>query len=288
MFNLKFFKILLHFLAWFFAITGVFIIQVVFGLQNIGNQQPVHTSLYLEYLMLNLAWIIALSFPISGLFSASSAYISVLLDKSNRELCYSGKTARSRLTLFLAPAATLGACIALVCLLTMLFVVPNANSRIISLVSIIKTGNVASTNNKTDRTMSIAQLMNQVNQLSLESTQADQEKKNELTLKQNKLMVEVYKKFAIPLLGLLLPILGSILALILSKLRSGQRMLLFLFDIAICLFSWLFLITGEVWGDRGALPPIVGMFLSPMLVAGIISALIKRCSEILASPKVCL
>jgi lipopolysaccharide export LptBFGC system permease protein LptF len=117
----------------------------------------------------------------------------------------------------------------------------------------------------------------------VENSQAGLQQKTGLTLKQNQFMVEVYKKFSIPLLGFLLPILGGLLALFLSKLHSGQRFILFLFNVFILTIIWLFIIAGESWGDRGILPPVAGMFLSPAFAGIVIAALIKRASEILAS-----
>lgn len=270
-------------MIWSFAVFLIFMLQVLLNLPNPGNRQPIQISTCLKYLALNVPWIIVLSLPISGLFSTSSVYISGLLNKTSRQFYFRGKSAISRLSAFLAPAATLGACIAFICLLLALFVVPATNTHISSLAGFMKTGAVPADLPKSDREMSVGDLLKQVNQLSLESGQASQEQKTGLRLKRNQFMVEVYKKFAIPLLGILLPVLGGIMALILSKLRSGQRIFLFLFDILILIFIWLFLVAGESWGDRGVLSPFASMFLTPAFAATIIVALIKRTGEILAS-----
>jgi lipopolysaccharide export LptBFGC system permease protein LptF len=276
-------KLFIHFSVWSFAIITFFMVQVLLGLKNSGNYQPIQISLYLKYLALNLPWIVSLALPISGLFSASDVYISELLNKTTRQFFYSGKTATSKLSTFFAPATILGTFITLVCLLMTLLIIPTTNSGVKSLAFFMKTGTVSSNHAKSDREMSAYELLNQAHRLSLEITNAGQQQKTELKLKQNQFMVEVYKKFTLPLLGILLPLLGSILALILSKLHSGQRFLLFLFDIVILISIYFFLIAGESWGDRGILSPLAGMLLTPTFVAIIIVALIKRTSEILAS-----
>jgi len=95
----------------------------------------------------------------------------------------------------------------------------------------MKTGTAAFDGPQGDREMSVGQLLERAKQTSLESSHANAQKKIEIDLERNRLMVEVYKKFALPLLGFLLPILGGLMALILSKRRSGQWTIQFLFNI---------------------------------------------------------
>jgi lipopolysaccharide export LptBFGC system permease protein LptF len=283
MFKSSFRGILLHFSGWTFAVTLVLIVQILLNLPKIGNQQPIPILIYLEYLALSLAWTVPLSFSIAGLFGSSSFYISRVLKKNSQQDKSSNTSAFCKVARFLKPAATLGAFAFLVCLSLMLFIVPAANSRISKLVFTMQTGTMAPNTATSDRVLNLVRLLAKANQLSLESNQGDQHKRTELRLMKNQYMVEAYKILAIPLLGLLLPVLGALLALILSKLRSNQRILLFLFDVFVLIFIWLLLIVGESWGDRGLLSPFASMFLSPIIAALIIAALIKRASEILAS-----
>jgi hypothetical protein len=283
MFKRTYATISIHFLVWFSGITFILFLQLVLSLKEFGFKEPIQVSLYLRYLLLNLAWIVSLSLPLSGLFSSSSAYISGLLDRRAQDIHHDGKTQFSGLASFLAPAAALGFSVALICLAMCLFVVPSANLRSSNLAEFMKTGTATFDGPQGDREMSVGQLLERARQLSLESSHASVQKKIEMNLKRNRLMVEVYKKFALPLLGFLLPILGGLMALILSKRRSGQRTILFLFNIFLLILIWVLLIAGEAWGDRGILPPFASMFLTPLLAIIIIVALLKRCGEILAS-----
>jgi len=273
----------LHYLAWFFGITLAFVLQLVLSVKEFRCEEPVLATMCLKYLLLNLAWIVSLSLPLSALFGSSSAYISGPFKKKVQQIHNAGKTPFSRLAGYCTPAVALGFCVALICLVMCLFVVPYANLRISRLTELMKTGTVAPDNPMSDREMSVGQLLEQAKQISLESSQANRQLKTELDAKRNQLMVEVYKKFALPLLGFLLPILGGLVALVLSKRRSGQRLILFLFDILLLILIWILLIAGEVWGDRGILSPFVSMFMTPAIAAIIIVALTNRCSEILES-----
>jgi lipopolysaccharide export LptBFGC system permease protein LptF len=283
MLKINFSKLFFSFIVWSCAVSFIFVLMVLLNLPNNGNQQPILISTYLRYLTFNLPWIISLSLPISGLLATSDVYISGLLNKTASQSNFRGNTTISRLFSFLVPAATLGASIVMILFFDLAVIVPTANSRCAGLAIFMKTGAAPSNHLKSDREMGMRDLLKQVKLLSLESSQANQQQKMKIALKQKKIMVEVYKKVSIPLLGLLMPILGSIIALILSKLRSGQRVFLFLFDIILLIFIWLFIIAGESWGDRGSLSPFVSMFLTPACTLIIIVALLKRANEILAS-----
>lgn len=273
----------IHYLAWFSGITFILFLQLVLSLKESGFKEPIQVSLCLRYLLLNLAWIASLSLPLSGLFSSSSAYISGLLNRRAQKIHHDGKTRFSELTAFLAPAIVLGFCIALISLVMCLFVVPSANLRISNLAEYMKTGTTTFDGPQNDREMSVGQLLERSRQTSLEGSHSNVQEKFEMDLKRNQLLVEVYKKFALPLLGFLLPILGGLMALILSKRSSGQRTILLLFNIFLLILIWVLLIAGEAWGDSGILSPFASMFLTPILTTIIIVALLKRCGELLAS-----
>src|SRR5512133_1772070 len=283
MFKKNFATISIHYLAWFSGITFMLFLQLVLGQKEFLFKEPIQVFLCLRYLLLNLAWIVSLSLPLSGLFGSSSAYISRLLNRGAQKIHHDGKTRFSGLASFLVPATALGFCIALVSLVVSLFVVPPANSRIINLVEFMKTGTATFDAPQSDREMSVGQLLERARQTSLEGSHANEQKKFEMDLKRNQLMVEVYKKFALPLLGFLLPILGGLMALILSKRCSGHWTILLLFNTFLIILIWVLLIAGEAWVDRGILPPFASMFLTPILATIIIIALLKRCGEILAS-----
>jgi lipopolysaccharide export LptBFGC system permease protein LptF len=285
MFKKPFAIVSLHYLAWFLGITLAFVLQLVLSVKEFRFEEPVQATMCLKYLLLNLAWIVSLSLPLSALFGSSSAYASGPFKKKVQQIHNAGKTPFSRLAGYCTPAVALGFCVALICLVMCLFVVPYANLRISRLTELMKTGTIAPDNPMSDREMSVGQLLEQAKQISLESSQANRQLKTELDAKRNQLMVEVYKKFALPLLGFLLPILGGLVALVLSKRRSGQRLILFLFDILLLVLIWTLLIAGEIWGDRGILSPFVSMFMTPAIATVIIVALTNRCSEILESPE---
>jgi lipopolysaccharide export LptBFGC system permease protein LptF len=274
--------IFLHFSVCASALTLIFIAQF-FGVffPQMTHHPQISFSLCMELLVLQLLWSFTVSFPIAGLFGASSLYISRLRKKNNRLVRGDNPAEFSKVTTFLMPSVALGAFIFLVILALALFVLPYANSRTGQIIDTVNTGYSAPRFPKSDREMGIREKLQMANQLSIESGKADRQRKAGLLLKKAQYMIEVYKLFAIPLLGFLLPMVGAILALMLFRLRWGQRILLFLFDIFIAALAWSLLIAGESWGDRGLISPFLSMFLSPAVVAAIIAALVQRVQGIL-------
>jgi hypothetical protein len=277
----RFTSVLLHFALWALAATALFCIHVlVVGLPKVRACR-LGLGPATEFLALHLAWIAVLSLPIAGLLGSSSACMSQLLRRDSRTPSGAGTRSLSGLWPYLAPAAAIGGLTAAVCLAMNLYVLPAANSRLGDTYSRLS-GAKASWRWKNSREKSVGELLAQAKQLSQEIAQADEKGRIGPAETRNEIMVEVHKKFAIPLLGLLLPILGSMLALVLSALKWGQRLLLFLFDVSFLVLVWLLLVVGEAWGDHGVLPPFLSMFLTPALAAAIIAALSKRGCAVLA------
>ena len=286
MFKTFFRGILIHFSVCASALTLIFIIQyfLVYFSRTVHHDQ-ISVSLCMEYIAIYLLWTFSVSFPIAGLFGASSLYISRFRKKNSPQVQEFGTSGFSKLTGFLMPSVVLGTLIFLVCMALMLFFLPYANTRACRIIDTADTGSSIPRSEKSDRELGLSELLQKADQLSIESGSADRQKKTELLLKKAQYMIEAYKLFAIPLLGFLLPIVGALLALMFSRLRWGQRILLFLFDIFILALVWFMLIVGETWGDRGLISPFAAMFSSPAIVAVIIAALIMRTRGILASNK---
>lgn len=78
----------------------------------------------------------------------------------------------------------------------------------------------------------------------------------------NSLMVELHKKFSIPFACVVFGILGLPLGI---RLRRGGKSLSYIIGLVIFIVYWLFLINGEALGDKGTIPPFLGMWAANML-----------------------
>jgi len=82
----------------------------------------------------------------------------------------------------------------------------------------------------------------------------------------NSLMVELHKKFSIPFACVVFGILGLPLGI---RLRRGGKSLCYIIGLLIFIVYWLFLINGEALGDKGAIPPFLGMWAANILFGGL-------------------
>ncbi|MDH5714065.1 MAG: LptF/LptG family permease [Candidatus Aminicenantes bacterium] len=93
----------------------------------------------------------------------------------------------------------------------------------------------------------------------------------------NSLMVELHKKFSIPFACLIFGILGLPLGIRLSR---GGKSLCYIIGLIIFIVYWLFLINGEALGDRGDIPPFLGMWAANILFGALgIFLLFRRGKE---------
>lgn len=78
----------------------------------------------------------------------------------------------------------------------------------------------------------------------------------------NSLMVELHKKFSIPFACVVFGILALPLGI---GMRRGGKSLCYIIGLIIFIVYWLFLINGEALGDKGEIPPFLGMWSANIL-----------------------
>ena len=263
----KYLNLMLTFGISYIIITASFLINTLNKMLKGFGDNLTNTNLIIEIILLTLVWTSILSIPMASYFACTKTY-SKFLKKHIK-----GKriSFQDYLNLHI-PAVTLGGISLLICLVLSLFIVHNTNHRMAQILFELKTGSRPTHPNlRSDREMSLLLLLKDASEFKEKAENTDVERRKRMYMRMNyKYRVEVFKKISIPLSSFLLPILGSLLSLLLLKLKRFRKVVLIICFFTIFILQWSALITGENLGDRMILNPEIGIFISPIFLSVLI------------------
>lgn len=95
-------------------------------------------------------------------------------------------------------------------------------------------------------------------------------------LEYRSLLVEIHKKFSLPVACLVFAVMGIPLGLI---ARRSDKLVGFGVSMGVIFFYYIFITAGETLGDKGAIPPFVGMWWGNIILGIIAVLLFRRCAQ---------